>query len=86
MSSIKNYSAPIWSEVKQSIEEYNPSVIGISAKTQNFISASIVAKIAKKINPEIKIIVGGVHPTMNGSKVLDCPDIDFLSIVFISDT
>ena len=80
LSSLKDYSLPIWKEVKNSIENYNPSVIGISAKTQNFVSATIVAKIAKEINPEIKVIVGGVHSTMNGSKVLNCKDIDFLSI------
>jgi len=80
LSSLKNYSFPIWDEVKNSIKNFNPSVIGISAKTQNFVSASIVAKIAKEINPDIKIIVGGVHPTMNGAKVLDCKDIDFLCI------
>ena len=80
LSSLKDYSLPIWKEVKNLIKDYNPSVVGISAKTQNFVSACIVAKIAKEINPEIKIIVGGVHPTMNGSKVLDHEDIDFLSI------
>ena len=80
LSSLKDYSLPIWKEVKNSIEDYNPSVVGISAKTQNFVSASMVAKIAKEINPDIKVIVGGVHPTMNGSKVLNCEDIDLLSI------
>ena len=80
LSSIKDFSLPIWEEIKKSIEKYDPSVIGISAKTQNFISATMVAKIAKEINPKIKVIVGGVHSTMNGSKVLDCKDIDFLSI------
>ena len=80
LSSLRDQSMSIWNEVKKSIEEYNPSVIGISAKTQNFISATIVAKIAKEINPSIKVIVGGVHPTMNGSKVLDCKNIDFLCI------
>ena len=80
LSSIKDFSLPIWKEVKNAIEEYNPSVIGISAKTQNFISATIVARIAKEINPKIKVIAGGVHSTMNGPKVLDCKDIDILSI------
>ena len=80
LSSLKNYSLPIWNEVKNSIQNFDPSVVGISAKTQNFVSASMVARIAKEINPKIKVIVGGVHPTMNGSKVLDCKDIDFLSI------
>ena len=80
LSTLKDRSHSIWKEVENSIKDYNPSVVGISAKTQNFVSASIVAKIAKEINPDIKVIVGGVHPTMNGSKVLDCKDIDFLSI------
>ena len=78
LSSLKDPSMPIWNEVKKSIEEFNPSVVGISAKTQNFISASIIAKIAKNLNPDVKVIVGGVHPTMNGSKVLDCKDINYL--------
>jgi len=78
--SLKDFSFPIWKEVQNAIAEYDPSVVGISAKTQNFISATIVAKIAKEINPKIKVIAGGVHSTMNGSKVLDCKDIDFLSI------
>ena len=80
LSSLKDFSLPIWTEIKKSIEEYEPSVIGISSKTQNFISTTMVAKIAKEINPKIKVVVGGVHSTMNGSKVLDCKDIDFLSI------
>ena len=80
LSSLKDYSLPIWKEIKNSIKQFNPSVVGISAKTQNFISATIVAKIAKEINPDIKILVGGVHSTMNGSKVLNCKNIDFLAI------
>jgi len=80
LSSLKDYSLPIWQEVRKAIEEFNPIVIGISAKTQNFISASIVAKMAKEFNPNIKIILGGVHSTMNGSKVLDCKEIDYLAI------
>ena len=80
LSSLKGSSLPIWKEVKNSIEQFNPSVVGISAKTQNFISATIIAKIAKEINSDIKILVGGVHPTMNGSKVLNCENIDFLVI------
>ena len=80
LSSLKDMSFPIWDEVKRSIEEFNPSVIGLTVKSQNFTSGTIVAKIAKKINPEIKILVGGAHSTMNGSKVFECKDIDFACI------
>jgi anaerobic magnesium-protoporphyrin IX monomethyl ester cyclase len=80
LSSLKDISFPIWDEVKRSIEEFNPSIIGLTVKSQNFTSGTIVAKIAKKINPEIKILVGGAHSTMNGSKVFECKDIDFACI------
>ena len=80
LSSLKDYSLPIWKEVRKSIEEYNPSVLGITVKSQNFTSATVIAKIAKKINPDIKILVGGAHSTMNGSKVFECDDIDFACI------
>ncbi len=33
LSSLKDYSLPIWKEVKNSIKDYNPNVVGISAKT-----------------------------------------------------
>ena len=80
LSSIKDYSLPIWKEVENSIKEYNPNVIGLTIKSQNFTSATVVAKIAKKINPDIKIIVGGAHSTMNGSTVFKCKNIDFACI------
>lgn len=80
LSSLKDMSFPIWDEIKKSIEEFNPSVIGLTVKSQNFTSGTIVAQIAKKINPEVKILVGGAHSTMNGTKVFECKDIDFACI------
>jgi len=80
LSSLKDMTFPIWDEVKKSIEEFGPSVIGLTVKSQNFTSGTIVAQIAKKINPEIKILVGGAHSTMNGTKVFECKDIDFACI------
>ena len=77
---LKDTSFFIWEEVKKSIQDYNPSVIGLTVKSQNFTSATIIAKIAKKINPDIKIIVGGAHSTMNGKKVFDSSYIDFACI------
>lgn len=73
---LKNSSASIWREVKAAILEYNPSVVGISAKSQNFTSACIVAKLVKEIDAEIIVIVGGPHPSTAGGEVLKCPQVD----------
>ena len=76
LNSLKDPSLPIWQEVKKAIKDYNPSVLGISIKSQNFTSATIVAKIAKEINPDIQILVGGAHSTMNLQTVFGCEHID----------
>lgn len=73
---LKDRSASIWNEIRSNIEEYNPDVIGISVKSQSFTSGRIVAKIAKEIDQNIVVIVGGPHPSMVGADVLKCPDID----------
>lgn len=76
LNTLKDQSSPIWKEVAAVISNYQPDVVGISAKTQNFASAKILANIVKTINKKIIVIIGGVHPTLVGSKVLECLDID----------
>lgn len=76
LSNLKNKSGPIWKAIKSTIAEYNPTVVGISAKSQNFASAHIVAQIAKEINERTIVIMGGPHPSMVGSNLLVYPEID----------
>lgn len=76
LDNLKDISKPIWREIKLTVAEYRPTVVGISAKTQNFRSACLIAKLVKEINNQIIVIVGGPHPSMVGVEVLNCPDID----------
>ncbi len=76
LNNLKNLSGPLWRGIKSTISEYNPDVVGISAKSQNFASTCIVAKLAKEINRQIIVVVGGPHPSMVGPEVLECPDVD----------
>ncbi len=73
---LKDTTADIWQEVRKTIEKCDPDVVGISAKTQNFTSACIVAALAKQAKPSTTVILGGPHPSMVGRDVLLCPDID----------
>lgn len=77
LKNLKNFASPIWDEIRQVIREFSPIVVGISSKTQNFVSACIVAKLVKEICGSTLVIVGGPHPSMVGPEVLvDCKDID----------
>jgi len=76
LNNLKDLSGRVWAEIKSTILEYKPTVVGISAMSQSFASARIVAKLAKEVNEQIIVIVGGPHASMVKSEVLNCPDID----------
>ncbi|MEA2062169.1 MAG: hypothetical protein U9P14_00600, partial [Gemmatimonadota bacterium] len=44
LSSLEDPSAPVWQEIKATVSDYRPAVIGISAKSQNYGSACRVAR------------------------------------------
>jgi radical SAM superfamily enzyme YgiQ (UPF0313 family) len=60
------------------IKSENPDVIGISSMTTNRTSSFELAKIIKSINPEIKVILGGVHPTIMYEQILENLPVDFI--------
>ncbi|RKY23464.1 MAG: hypothetical protein DRP83_09215 [Planctomycetota bacterium] len=73
---LQNPSAKIWQEIHSVVERHRPDVVGISAKSQNFTSACIVAELVKQVCPECLVVLGGAHASMIGPDVLLCPHID----------
>jgi tRNA A37 methylthiotransferase MiaB len=81
LNNLEQRSGHVWKDIKLTIEEYNPAVVGISVKSQNFTSALIVAELVKSINKQTVVIMGGPHPSMVGTNLfLDHPQID-ISVV-----
>ena len=76
LACLRTPDAPIWQEMEQHIADFAPDVLGLSATSQNWKAATMVAAIAKRLNPEVVVITGGPHSSMAGEKVLECPDID----------
>jgi len=63
------------------IEKENPNILGISVLTNEYgIAGSVGAGIAKRINPNIKVVMGGVHPTSLPDIVASDPNIDYAFI------
>jgi anaerobic magnesium-protoporphyrin IX monomethyl ester cyclase len=73
---LEDPAAAIWREVETAIREFNPEVVGITSKSQNYAAARNVARIAKQALPGVKVIIGGPHPSMVGAKVLADPEFD----------
>lgn len=76
LENLRDLNAPIWAEIGNTIKEHHPSVVGITAKSQNFTSACIVAGIVKSIDKNILVIVGGPHASIAKNEVLKDPMID----------
>ena len=76
LRTLKDPAAPIWEEIRYAVSEFDPGVVGISSKTQNFPSAMRVAQIVKEHNPNTLVLLGGPHATLSTSDALDCRDID----------
>jgi len=74
----------IYSRIKKSIENLlnknAPLIIGISfIYTRQFGEVSAIAKICKKIAPEITLVVGGGHPTFLPARTLEeIPEADII--------
>ncbi len=78
LRNLEDLSGEVWQEVRSTILDYKPSVVGVTAFSLSFRTAKIVAKIVKDVNKDIVVIVGGPHASIVGPEVLNCPDIDIV--------
>ena len=62
LKNLDQINGKVWKEIKLTIEEFKPTVVGISAKSQNFTSALIVAKLVKAIDSQTVVIMGAPTP------------------------
>lgn len=62
----------------QAIEKRKPEVIGITAMTLTLIDALKVIEIAKKNNPQIKIVLGGSHAHIYPEETINLPGVDYV--------
>lgn len=59
------------------IKNFNPDVVGFSATTPVMYDVKYFSQIIKDIRPNIKIVIGGIHPTVEPEESLKaCPAVD----------
>lgn len=75
---IDDLSNPIWKEIEENIKRFGPDIVGITMFTANYKVAKIIARIARKLNKEVKIVVGGTHPTIDPEGTLSNGEFDYL--------
>ena len=78
----KHYGAS-WERIKGCVRDFNPDIVGItnlsSVQLENTL---MLPKLVKEINPNIKVIVGGVHATV---RPLDFLNSGYADLVIIGE-
>ncbi|MCG2809480.1 MAG: B12-binding domain-containing radical SAM protein [Candidatus Portnoybacteria bacterium] len=67
-----------YKQIKEKIKENAPDAIGLTTMTFTLIDVLNIVKIAKKINPEIKTILGGPHVDIYPEETINQPGVDYL--------
>ncbi len=68
-----------WGDIEQTLREQNPDVVGFSVLNANRWGAIDIARIAKKINPRIVTVFGGVGATFLWEHFMNhFPEIDYV--------
>lgn len=67
-----------WEELSHIVKDIMPDIVGITMLSLEFNVALKSAEIIKKVNNSIKVIVGGPHPTLAESELIDNPSIDYI--------
>lgn len=70
-----------YKEIKNSIKEENPDIIGITCLTPPMPHVFKIAKMVKtEINPKTVVVVGGIHPSTLPEETIQDPYIDFVVV------
>jgi len=74
---LENFFNCRWNEVEIRLRRSNPDLIGISCVSDSRGFCWHLAKLAKEINPRVKIVLGNVHATFFPRQLLEHYPVDF---------
>ncbi|HEU5182879.1 MAG TPA: radical SAM protein [Candidatus Polarisedimenticolia bacterium] len=67
---LANFSRFTWDQVRRTLREFAPRIVGISLFTFNRGAALKLARVAREVDPNVAIVVGGPHATHLAEQVL----------------
>lgn len=79
LDSFKDDKNAIWLEVKKTIQDFKPDIVGISIWTTFAASAFHIAKITKEFDYSCPVVMGGPHATVKSEEILSIsPYVDYV--------
>lgn len=77
---LEDLNHPLWGEIEEKIKKFKPDVVGISVKTPSFKSGLNIARICKRLNQSIKVVMGGPHVSCLPRETVASRYVDFAVI------
>ena len=65
-------------QIEERIRSIRPAVVGIQAITFSIVDAYNTVRLVKRVDPSIRVVMGGPHVNIFPSETLSLPEIDFL--------
>ena len=73
---LRDEAHEIWAEVRRTLTDFAPDVVGVSVNAVDLHSAYRVADIAKQVNPDGHVVLGGPQATIDPIAVMNHANID----------
>lgn len=78
IQSLNDESHYVWQEIRNTLLMFKPDMVGVSVMTNLYGTAIKVSVLSKEFNPNIKIVWGGPHPTIQSNEVLQNDFVNFV--------
>lgn len=78
LKNLKDKDFFVWKEFKKSLNDFNPDLVGITARTPMLSSALEINRLVKEWNKDCLTVWGGAHPTVLPDEIIAMPGVDFL--------
>ncbi|MCK4527860.1 cobalamin-dependent protein, partial [candidate division WOR-3 bacterium] len=67
-----------YEDIEKEIKHRRPDVVGITAMTFTLIDVILIAKIVKRIDEDIKVVLGGPHVNIYPHETINIPEVDYI--------
>ena len=67
-----------YQDIENAIKRLKPDIVGIQAMTFTIIDVLLVARVVKKIDINIKVVLGGPHVNIFYKETIAMPEVDYI--------
>ncbi len=79
IEALNDSAHPVWAEIRATLRQYQPQLVGITVVTPKVGAALKVASLCKEYDSACIVVMGGPHATLKPDEMLqNCPDADFI--------